>query len=247
MKISTLMRELERSFDCSVSLEILHPAFDWEPALKLAPDQYLHHSAFCRNAKLGKSGRRCLANKDRSRALARRGRVFAGRCPFGIAEIAVPVLYDGELAAILYGGGKSPAAPVPPGLRVELRLAARLIHWELEFCRERYRTVKRIDPVTGVQRHIDRRYPENLSLSAVAAQLGMNPNYLGSLLRKRTGTGFRELLTARRLEESKILLKLHRGLPIREVALRCGFPDSNYFSAVFHRACGVSPSAFRRR
>jgi len=34
---------------------------------------------------------------------------------------------------------------------------------------------------------------------------------------------------------------------ISEVAARCGFDDSNYFSVVFTRETGLTPSAWRQR
>ena len=34
---------------------------------------------------------------------------------------------------------------------------------------------------------------------------------------------------------------------ISEIAARCGFSDSNYFSTLFHRKTGITPSQFRKR
>ena len=47
--------------------------------------------------------------------------------------------------------------------------------------------------------------------------------------------------------EAEILLQLHPGLSIGEIAFKCGFADSNYFSAVFRRERGMPPTAFRQR
>ena len=89
-------------------------------------------------------------------------------------------------------------------------------------------------------------YPENIALSDLAGRLRVNPNYLGGILRRQTGKTFRELLTWKRLEESKVLLKFHRHLSVTEIAFLCGFHDSNYFTKRFHAQFHQSPGKWRR-
>ena len=102
MLFRDLMRLVEKERKISVSLEVCHPVFLHCEALKLAPDQYLHHIGFCRAAKLHDGNRICSRNKTRSIRLARHGRCFCGECPFGIIEYAAPVLFEGRPAAVLY-------------------------------------------------------------------------------------------------------------------------------------------------
>ena len=49
-----------------------------------------------------------------------------------------------------------------------------------------------------------------------------------------------------RVVEAQACLKYQTDMTIAEVAAACGFRDANYFSLVFSRKCGVSPSDFRR-
>ena len=76
--------------------------------------------------------------------------------------------------------------------------------------------------------------------------LKVNPNYLGALIRRKTGSTFRRLLAQRRIEESKIYLKLHPALSVTKISRLCGFTDSNYFTTVFHQFCGVTPVEFQK-
>ena len=76
--------------------------------------------------------------------------------------------------------------------------------------------------------------------------LKVNPNYLGSLIRRKTGSSFRALLAHRRMEEAKIYLKLHKHLTVTKVARLCGFSDSNYFSSVFRKLCGKTPLEYKK-
>jgi len=75
------------------------------PDLRLKPDQSLHHGAYCRFAKYHGLNVTCSKNKERSVAIARvRQRPFAGHCPFGIWELAVPIVHEHTLLAVLYVG-----------------------------------------------------------------------------------------------------------------------------------------------
>jgi AraC-like DNA-binding protein len=49
-----------------------------------------------------------------------------------------------------------------------------------------------------------------------------------------------------RVEKAKPLLAVEH-YSVTEAASACGFSDSNYFSAVFHRLTGVTPKEFGRK
>ena len=89
------------------------------------------------------------------------------------------------------------------------------------------------------------RYQENLRLQDAAAVCGLNANYLGNLLKDHLGKTFTQLLTEHRLTEAVACLKYGSNLSIAEVARQCGFRDGNYFSLVFSRKMGMSPTQFR--
>ncbi len=267
MQFRDILRAVEKETRLSVSVEVCHPVFLHCKELKLAPDQYLHHSEFCRAAKQHDGNRICSRNKARSRQVAACGRGFGGSCPWGILEYAAPVWFEKQLVAIIYVGGmtksdwRSPKfySGAPPRVaagnwRDQMRETAQFLRKVLELelreiaLRGGMQKLQRRDEdfyIRNCLAFINDHYQRNIALADLAELLGVNPNYLGGLLRKQLKSTFREQLTRKRLAEAEILLRFHAELSIGEIAFNCGFSDSNYFSALFHRRCGMSPTAFR--
>ena len=91
MNLSELMLTVEELCSVTVSLEAVGPALHDCRSLRLAMDQYLHHSEACSAVKLSPGIEVCRKNKTRSVSIARRGKSFCGCCPNGIWDLAVPV------------------------------------------------------------------------------------------------------------------------------------------------------------
>ncbi len=85
-----------------------------------------------------------------------------------------------------------------------------------------------------------------LVMSEVAQYAFVSNTYLGMILKKETGKTFIEYLTEIRVRHAKELLHLS-DLKNYEVAEACGFSDATYFSTVFKKVCGLSPSAYRKQ
>lgn len=66
------------------------------------------------------------------------------------------------------------------------------------------------------------------------------------LFRQQTGMTLSQYLRQLRICQAQYLLR-HSELLISEIAARCGFEDSNYFSVVFTKETGVTPRRWRQR
>jgi len=99
-------------------------------------------------------------------------------------------------------------------------------------------------PVQRAVGVIQQRYWEQISLSALARQVGMSKHRLSHRFREVLGITFRDYLLRVRLERAKRLLATG-GLSITEVAQDVGFGDLPRFDKVFKRHTGVSPSVYR--
>lgn len=91
---------------------------------------------------------------------------------------------------------------------------------------------------------IDCDMTADLSLKAVSSALGINESYFSSLFRKETGKTFTDFVNGKRIEQAKKLI-LSSSLQIQTIAQHCGILDVNYFSKLFKKHCGMSPSEFR--
>ncbi|PWC17172.1 AraC family transcriptional regulator [Brenneria roseae subsp. roseae] len=81
---------------------------------------------------------------------------------------------------------------------------------------------------------------------AFCEQNGVSVRGLRARFKEQTGMSVPQYLRQLRLCKAMELLRYNQHT-IGEVAARCGFDDSNYFSVVFHQVFGVSPSTYRQR
>ncbi|MDB5053705.1 MAG: two component transcriptional regulator, AraC family [Bacilli bacterium] len=89
-------------------------------------------------------------------------------------------------------------------------------------------------------------YKEDLSLSEVAEQLKVDPNYLSKLLKKELGKSFIDCLTDIRIK--KAIQYLNDPNPkIYEIAEKVGYNSQHYFSHTFKKITGFSPLEYRKR
>lgn len=94
--------------------------------------------------------------------------------------------------------------------------------------------------------YIDGNYASDLSLDEVALHAGVSAHYLSKLFKKETAVGFVEYLTNVRLREAKELLK-SSDKPVKEIGVLVGYTDQNYFSRIFKKQTGCSPTEFKER
>jgi AraC-like DNA-binding protein len=92
---------------------------------------------------------------------------------------------------------------------------------------------------------IDRRYAESLPLTLLAKKVRMTPEHLCRKFRACHGAPPRAYQQKLRILAAENLLQAS-GMSCKEIAAAVGFCDEHFFSRIFRRTTGVSPSAFRR-
>ena len=98
------------------------------------------------------------------------------------------------------------------------------------------------DMVSFIQKH----YAERLTLSDIAAAGHVCQNKCCSIFRRYVQQSPIDFLNAYRLEVSCHLLK-NTAMSVTEVATACGFNHLSYFSKLFQRKYGASPTEWRHK
>ena len=79
----------------------------------------------------------------------------------------------------------------------------------------------------------------------VAAQVNLSERQLRRVFLRYAGTSILAYLTNLRIERAAQLL-LNTDMPIKQIAVAVGYPDTHYFTTLFGRTKGTTPAAFRR-
>lgn len=87
-------------------------------------------------------------------------------------------------------------------------------------------------------------YMQDVSLEQAAEAMGMSSFYFSRFFRTAYNQTFVEYLTAYRIRQAVRLLE-ETEIPVREIAPRVGYADAGYFSKVFKRHVGVTPTEYR--
>ena len=80
---------------------------------------------------------------------------------------------------------------------------------------------------------------------AIDCNVNIDKSYLARLFKEKRNETVMPCLTNCRMAEAERILQ-STAYSVREVALFCGFADEFYFSRVFRKHFGVSPSEYRK-
>ena len=104
----------------------------------------------------------------------------------------------------------------------------------------RYHDVMK-DAIAYISEHYS---DEELSLNTLAAQVNFSPNHLSSIFKQETGQPFIKYLTDYRMNMAKELLR-RSSKKSNEIGIMVGYKDPHYFSYLFKKTQGVTPTQYR--
>ncbi|MFA9464890.1 MAG: AraC family transcriptional regulator [Velocimicrobium sp.] len=102
-----------------------------------------------------------------------------------------------------------------------------------------------IVPIRIAKQFIAENYNTSISLEEVSGMIGFNPAYFSTLFKKETGKNFTEYITEIRVQNAKQII-VKTNMDISDVAVEVGYSDLKYFSKLFKKITGVSPSEYRK-
>lgn len=97
--------------------------------------------------------------------------------------------------------------------------------------------------VFNALQYIDSHYKDG-TLSDLSARLKLPDYQVSRLLKKHTGSNFKELLGTRKLQQAAYLLA-NTTLPVEAVIAAIGYDNSSFFYRRFRERYGCSPKKFR--
>jgi len=102
---------------------------------------------------------------------------------------------------------------------------------------------RRSTPLDAAIAAVKADFAKPITLELVADELGVSAGRLSRLFVEGLGKGFSDFLIEYRIERAKEML-LEPGAAIKQVSAACGYSDPNYFSRLFKKATGLTPTAF---
>ena len=96
-----------------------------------------------------------------------------------------------------------------------------------------------------IEQYIRANFRERITAGEIARAAHVSESYACRIAKRRWGVSLVQLVAQVRLEEAKRLL-LASDHSIEEIARESGFSSQKYFSRVFHKQLGQTPSQFRQ-
>ncbi len=101
------------------------------------------------------------------------------------------------------------------------------------------------DVVDDAVRYIEDNYADSeLSLNMLASHVRFSPNHLSTIFSQQTGQTFIHFLTEYRMNKAKEMLRC-TSKKSSEIAYDVGYKDPHYFSYLFKKTQGMTPTQYR--
>ncbi len=100
------------------------------------------------------------------------------------------------------------------------------------------------DLYQGICIYIQENFHQSITRDNIADRFSISSNHLSRLFRQQGHMTLADYITWVRIDRAKFMLKKY-NFKLREISVRCGFKDVNYFCRVFKNRIGNTPTAYR--
>lgn len=104
---------------------------------------------------------------------------------------------------------------------------------------------KNLQAIQKAAEYIRKNYRNKLTIDDIAQEVYLSPCYVSRIFKQGLGCTLMEYLTQIRVEEAKTLLK-NPKYNVMQVAEESGFEDPGYFTRVFKKLEGITPSRYKQ-
>ncbi len=124
------------------------------------------------------------------------------------------------------------------------------ILYSLEGCADESKSItgesnRAFAAVKKAAKFIEKNYTSDITVESIAAELYLNPDYLGRIFKEHIGCSMVKYKNRLRVAAAKRML-MSTASSIDEIAFATGFADRFYFARTFKAIEGITPSEYRR-
>ena len=102
------------------------------------------------------------------------------------------------------------------------------------------------DDIAKTLAYIEENYMHRLTLSSISANVSLSSSYLCRVFKSEVGTSITSYLNNLRIRKAATMIKDNR-LSLKEISTMVGIDDQLYFSRLFKKCMGISPSEYGKR
>ena len=102
------------------------------------------------------------------------------------------------------------------------------------------------DDIAKTLAYIEGNYMHRLTLSSISANVSLSSSYLCRVFKSEVGTSITSYLNNLRIRKAATMIKDNR-LSLKEISTMVGIDDQLYFSRLFKKCMGISPSEYGKR
>lgn len=100
--------------------------------------------------------------------------------------------------------------------------------------------------IQDAKKYIQNHYMEDLTLESVANEMCMSSYYFSKVFKREADINFIDYLTEVRIDNAKYKIR-NTNKSIKQISKEVGYNDANYFSRVFKKNTGYSPSKYKKK
>ena len=131
-------------------------------------------------------------------------------------------------------------------LTMESGTAASILSFSrlVEFLKQMTYQKQSIDLIDKINAYIEEHYMDQIGINTIADMIDISPNYLSKIYKMKTGEKFVDHLTGVRIKKAMELMSGGHTATVRDTAERVGYFSTRYFTKVFLKSTGFSPSEY---
>lgn len=99
--------------------------------------------------------------------------------------------------------------------------------------------------VVDIKKYIDSKVENNIRVNDICREFGYSKSYISKIFREQTGETLSSYAIKKRVERARVLIR-EGNLNFAQISAKLNFDNPQYFSRVFKRVTGMTPSEFKR-